>query len=145
MDVVERRRPQDGRWIFRRRNKQVIDLRLNIIPTQYGEDSTLRLLVRDSQLLALEALGLPTRDFNQLLSLLNSPNGLLLVTGPTGAGKTTTLYACLHHLNNGQRKIHTIEDPIEYTLTGVRHSQVNPKLDVGFPELLATSCGKPRT
>jgi type II secretory ATPase GspE/PulE/Tfp pilus assembly ATPase PilB-like protein len=136
MDVAERRRPQDARWIYRCRNKQVIDLRINILPTLHGEDLTLRLLARDSQLLSLEALGLLPRDFNQLLSLLNSPSGLLLVTGPTGVGKTTTLYACLQYLNNGERKINTIEDPIEYTLPGIHQSQVNPRLKVGFPELL---------
>ena len=93
MDVVERRRPQDGRWIYTN-DEHDIDLRLNVIPTLYGEDLALRLLVRDSQLLAIESLGLTNREFNQLLNLLNSPSGLILVTGPTGAGKTTTLYAC---------------------------------------------------
>jgi type II secretory ATPase GspE/PulE/Tfp pilus assembly ATPase PilB-like protein len=136
MDVAERRKPQDGRWIYRGKNKQVIDLRINIIPTLYGEDYTLRLLARDSMLLSLESLGLLQRDFNHMLSLLNSPSGMILVTGPTGAGKTTTLYACLTYLNNGSRKINTIEDPIEYVLTGVRQSPVNLKLDIGFPELL---------
>jgi type II secretory ATPase GspE/PulE/Tfp pilus assembly ATPase PilB-like protein len=135
MDVAERRRPQDGRWLHTG-DAQVIDLRLNAIPTLHGEDLSLRLLIRDSQLLEIEALGLPTNDFNALLGLLNSPSGLILVTGPTGAGKTTTLYACLNYLNNGTRKIHTIEDPIEYTLAGVRQSQVNANIDVGFPELL---------
>jgi type II secretory ATPase GspE/PulE/Tfp pilus assembly ATPase PilB-like protein len=136
MDVAERRRPLDGRWIRSRDGDDTIDLRISTIPTLYGEDFTLRLLMRNSKLLALEELGLTRKDFNQLYSLLNSPSGLILVTGPTGAGKTTTLYACLAYLNNGTRKINTIEDPIEYAMEGIRQSQVNPKADVGFPDLL---------
>jgi type II secretory ATPase GspE/PulE/Tfp pilus assembly ATPase PilB-like protein len=136
MDVAERRRPLDGRWIRDKKGGPKIDLRISTIPTLYGEDFTLRLLVRDSQLLALEELGLLRKDFNQLYSLLNSPSGLILVTGPTGSGKTTTLYACLTYLNNGERKINTIEDPIEYAVEGIRQSQINPRLDVDFPELL---------
>jgi type II secretory ATPase GspE/PulE/Tfp pilus assembly ATPase PilB-like protein len=136
MDVFERRRPQDGRWFLRRAGDDSIDVRVNTIPTLYGEDCSLRLLVRKSKLLSLTNLGLLPRDYNQLLSMLGSPSGLLLVTGPTGAGKTTTLYACLAQLNNGERKINTIEDPIEYAVAGIRQSQVNPKVDVGFPELL---------
>jgi type II secretory ATPase GspE/PulE/Tfp pilus assembly ATPase PilB-like protein len=136
MDVAERRRPLDGRWIRQRNGEPTIDLRISTIPTLYGEDFTLRLLIRNSQLLALEELGLMRKDFNQLYSLLNSPSGLILVTGPTGAGKTTTLYACLTYLNNGERKINTIEDPIEYAMEGIRQSQINPKIDVDFPDLL---------
>jgi type II secretory ATPase GspE/PulE/Tfp pilus assembly ATPase PilB-like protein len=136
MDVAERRRPLDGRWIYERESGGTLDLRINTIPTLYGEDFTLRLLIRDSQLLALDSLGLVQADYNRLLSMLNSPSGLLLVTGPTGSGKTTTLYACLTYLNNGERKINTIEDPIEYAIAGIRQSQINPRLDVGFPELL---------
>jgi type II secretory ATPase GspE/PulE/Tfp pilus assembly ATPase PilB-like protein len=136
MDVFERRRPQDGRWLYRREGKGGVDVRLNTIPTLHGEDCALRLLLRESRLLALANLGMLRRDYNQLLSLLNNPGGLILVSGPTGAGKTTTLYACLAHLNNGDRKINTIEDPIEYAVPGLRQSQVNPKIEVGFPELL---------
>src|SRR5262249_28636974 len=100
------------------------------------EDVTLRLLQRDTQLLAISQLGLPRHDFNELQGALASPSGMLLVTGPTGSGKTTTLYACLNSLNNGARKINTIEDPIEYAIDGVRQSQVNLKLQVDFPDLL---------
>jgi type II secretory ATPase GspE/PulE/Tfp pilus assembly ATPase PilB-like protein len=106
------------------------------MPTLYGEDVTLRILPRDSQLLAVEALGMVRTDYNQLLKLLNSPSGLILVTGPTGSGKTTTLYACLTYLNNGEKKINTIEDPIEYAVEGCRQSQINPKLEVGFADML---------
>jgi type II secretory ATPase GspE/PulE/Tfp pilus assembly ATPase PilB-like protein len=136
LNMTERRRPQDGRWIYRRTAGGAIDLRINIIPTLYGEDITLRLLDSNSRLLKLEQLGLNRRDQNQLLGMLASPSGLLLVTGPTGSGKTTTLYACLNHLNNGERKINTIEDPVEYAFGGIRQSQVNIKIDVGFADLL---------
>ena len=76
-------------------------------------------------------------DYNKLLLMLNTPGGLILVTGPTGSGKTTTLYACIRNLNNGRRKINTIEDPIEYAVEGVRQSQVNPRLDLGFARAVA--------
>jgi type II secretory ATPase GspE/PulE/Tfp pilus assembly ATPase PilB-like protein len=136
MDVAERRQPLDGRWIHQSKGGGQIDLRISTLPTLYGEDFTLRLLPRVSQYLALEGLGLARGDFNRLTHWLSSPGGLILVTGPSGSGKTTTLYACLRHLNNGERKINTIEDPIEYAVPGIRQSQVNPKLEVGFPELL---------
>jgi type II secretory ATPase GspE/PulE/Tfp pilus assembly ATPase PilB-like protein len=136
MDVAERRRPLDGRRLYRRPSGTQLDLRINTIPTLYGEDFTLRLLERDSRLLQLDQLGLLRHDHNRLLGLLQSPSGLILVTGPTGAGKTTTLYACLNYLNNGERKINTIEDPIEYAVQGVRQSQVHPRIEVDFPELL---------
>jgi general secretion pathway protein E len=136
MDITERRRSLDGRWIYERPSGPALDLRINTIPTLYGEDFTLRLLVRDSYLLALDNLGLLRRNYNHLLGMLNNPSGLILVTGPTGAGKTTTLYACLSYLNNGTRKINTIEDPIEYAVEGIRQSQVNPNVELGFTELL---------
>jgi type II secretory ATPase GspE/PulE/Tfp pilus assembly ATPase PilB-like protein len=136
MNVAEHRRPLDGRWIYQPEDGPKVDLRINTIPTLYGEDFTLRLLVRESRLLALDELGLLRRDYNNLFGLLNSPSGLLLVTGPTGSGKTTTLYACLGYLNNGVRKINTIEDPIEYAIDGIRQSQINLRLKVDFPDLL---------
>jgi len=136
IDITERRRPLDGRWVYERPSGAPIDLRISTIPTLYGEDITLRLLVRDSYLLTLDNLGLLRKNHNQLLQMLNSPSGLILVSGPTGSGKTTTLYACLSYLNNGERKINTIEDPIEYALEGIRQSQVNPGVNLGFPELL---------
>ena len=136
LNVAERRRPQDGRWIFQRPDGHAVDLRINIVPTLFGEDVTFRLLDRETRLLNLDQLGLGRREYNTLLSMLSNPSGLILVTGPTGSGKTTTLYACLNHLNNGERKINTIEDPVEYNIGGIRQSQVNPKLDLGFAELL---------
>jgi type II secretory ATPase GspE/PulE/Tfp pilus assembly ATPase PilB-like protein len=136
MDLTARGRPLDGRWIYQHEAGKTIDLRIVSIPTLFGEDFTMRLLPRHSQLLSIDHLGLRATNYNQLVNLLNSPSGLILATGPTGSGKTTTLYACLAYLNNGERKINTIEDPIEYALDGVRQSQVNPRGDVGFPELL---------
>jgi type II secretory ATPase GspE/PulE/Tfp pilus assembly ATPase PilB-like protein len=136
MDIAEHRRPQDGRLVHDRPGRPRIDLRVNVLPTLYGEDCALRLLVRDPGLLDLEELGFIQAGLNDLLALLHSPSGLLLVSGPTGVGKTTTLYACLRYLHNGERKINTIEDPVEYGLEGVRQSQVNPQIGLGFPELL---------
>lgn len=135
MDVAEKRRPLDGRWV-RRFGERKVDVRISTIPTLHGEDMTLRLLVHDFAQIPLEDLGLLQREHNFLLDILNSPAGLILVTGPTGSGKTTTLYACLRYLNNGKRKINTIEDPIEYAVEGIRQSQVNPQLDIDFPDLL---------
>jgi general secretion pathway protein E len=113
-----------------------IDLRVSTIPTLHGEDMAIRLLVSTPQIVALDQLGMSRRELNELSAMLDIPGGLILASGPTGSGKTTTLYACLRHLNNGQRKIHTIEDPIEYAIAGLRQSQINSKIDVGFPELL---------
>src|SRR5262245_10027779 len=135
IDIAERRRPQEGRWIFDS-DHGVVDLRINVIPSIWGEDLTARILDRKFGLLSLAALGLARSEYDQLTAMLASPSGLLLVTGPTGTGKTTTLYACLQHLNTGTRKINTIEDPIEYALSGIRQSQVHGKLGVDFPELL---------
>ncbi|HZL90494.1 MAG TPA: ATPase, T2SS/T4P/T4SS family, partial [Pirellulaceae bacterium] len=135
IDIAERRRPQEGRWIFDR-PEGPIDLRINIIPTLHGEDLSARLLDRKFGLKKLDDIGLTRGDYTKVTALLTSPSGLILVTGPTGTGKTTTLYACLQHLNNGTRKINTLEDPIEYQLTGVRQSQVNSKLGVDFADML---------
>jgi type II secretory ATPase GspE/PulE/Tfp pilus assembly ATPase PilB-like protein len=96
----------------------------------------IRIWDHSTELFTLSRLGMSRSDYNKLLFMLSHPSGLILVTGPTGTGKTTTLYACLQHLNDGTRKINTLEDPIEYALTGIRQSQVNEKIGVGFPELL---------
>lgn len=136
MDVAERRHSLDGRWVRRRADGTTHDLRINTIATLYGEDMAVKLLLRESRYRSIDGLGLLRQQSQQLISLLSHPNGLILVTGPTGSGKTTTLYACLQYLNDGTRKINTIEDPIEYAMEGVRQSQVNPKLDLDFPDLL---------
>jgi type II secretory ATPase GspE/PulE/Tfp pilus assembly ATPase PilB-like protein len=135
IDIAERRRPQEGRWIFESEHGMV-DLRINVIPSIWGEDLAARILDRKFGLRSLDAIGLARAEYNKLTGMLASPSGLLLVTGPTGTGKTTTLYACLQYLNTGTRKINTIEDPIEYALSGIRQSQVFGKLGIDFPELL---------
>ncbi len=133
MKFHEKRVPQDGRWIRRRADGRVIDLRLNTMPTVNGESFAIRLLDRDTQLHDLDKLGLVGPQYDALTTMLHSPSGLILVTGPTGSGKTTTLYACLRHLNDGRRKIHTIEDPVEFTFPGMRQSDAG---HVDFHELL---------
>lgn len=135
MDVTNTRRPLDGRWIYTEGEKSV-DLRINSIPTIHGEDLAIRLFERDSQLFDLEYLGMDPEQLEQLRSMLHSPGGMILFTGPTGSGKTATLYACLSALNDGQRKINTIEDPVEFIVDGIRQSQVNGNVDLTFSELL---------
>jgi type II secretory ATPase GspE/PulE/Tfp pilus assembly ATPase PilB-like protein len=136
MNISERRRPLDGRWLFTRRNNQNLDLRINTIPTLHGEDCTLRILDQHHRLLSIDQIGMDPPQYKQLIHLLSSPSGLILVTGPTESGKSTSLYASLSHLNNGERKINTIEDPIEYSIRGIRQSQINLTIDLTFDELL---------
>jgi type II secretory ATPase GspE/PulE/Tfp pilus assembly ATPase PilB-like protein len=135
IDIGERRRPTEGRLLYDA-HKRRVDLRLNFVPTMFGEDMSARLLDREFGLRTVDQLGLARQEHAALMNILNSPSGLVLVTGPTGTGKTTTLYACLQYLNNGARKINTIEDPIEYSVAGVRQSQANARIGVDFPELL---------
>ena len=135
MDISEHRRPQDGRWLLDLDDKR-LDFRINCINTLHGVDMSLRMWDHNVGLLGLDDLGMSASDLNKLKGLLTRPSGLVLVTGPTGTGKTTTLYACLQHLNNSERKINTLEDPVEYALDGIRQSNVNPKIGLDFPELL---------
>jgi type II secretory ATPase GspE/PulE/Tfp pilus assembly ATPase PilB-like protein len=136
MNISERRRPMDGRWLYTRRSGHRLDLRINTVPTLYGEDCTLRILDQEYRLLSLDQLGLSPTVKGQLERVLSNPSGLILVTGPTEAGKSTTLYACLNHLNTGDKKISTIEDPIEYSLKGIRQSQTNNAIGLNFDDLL---------
>jgi general secretion pathway protein E len=136
MKFDERRKPQDGRWVRTRPDGQTVDLRLSTMPTLHGESLAMRILVRDAHLTKLDCLGLVGPQLGTLLSWLNSPSGLILVSGPTGSGKTTTLYACLHYLNDGRRKIHTIEDPIEYAVEGIVQSQVDDLNGPDYKQLL---------
>lgn len=131
LDIAERRIPQDGRVSLRVGGME-IDVRVSTIPSQYGERVVLRLLDRSSTRLGLGALGMSESDHDRLVRLLGRPDGLLLVTGPTGSGKTTTLYGALDHLNDKTRNIMTVEDPVEYTLDGIGQTQVNPKADLTF-------------
>ena len=136
MDLTEKRRPMDGRWIYKKPTGEVIDLRINVIPTMYGEDFAIRILARGNRLFTLENVGMSREQMQTYTSWINSPSGLILITGPTGSGKTATQYASMIKLNDGRRKINTIEDPIEYAIDGLRQSQVNPSVDLGFGELL---------
>jgi len=136
MRMNERRHPLDGRWVYRQESGRLVDLRTNSIPTLYGECLALRILERDSNLRKLESLGMVGPQLGALISALHSPNGLILMTGPTGSGKTTTLYACLHYLNDGTRKIHTLEDPIEYAVRGLHQTQVDYGFSADFQEML---------
>jgi len=136
MDMAKKLRPQDGRWVCSIDGFQRADLRISTIPTLHGEDMAIRILERNQQLLEIENLGLNSKNQFELLDLLSKPGGLMLVTGPAGTGKTTSLYACLHRLNDETRKINTIEDPIEYSLPGIRQSQINHRQGLEFPELL---------
>jgi general secretion pathway protein E len=135
MDVSDFRKPHDGRWIYEAEHGTV-DLRINVVPTLHGEDMAIRLLDRDTNLITLDRLGMTARQLDVYRAMLDQPGGMILFTGPTGSGKTVTLYASLAHLNNGHRKIHTIEDPIEYAVEGLRQSQANEAIDLGPAELL---------
>lgn len=136
MEITEARTPHDGRWIYDTGEGVSVDLRINIIPTMYGEDYGIRLLVRESQLFDLENVGMHDRQSKKYNAMLDSPGGLILITGPSGSGKTGTLYASLRRLNDGTRKINTIEDPIEFSVEGLRQSQVSESFHLSFSDLL---------
>lgn len=131
MNIAERRLPQDGRIKLKVLNR-AIDLRVSTIPTIYGESVVMRILDRQSLLLTLDRLGFPEREQHQFERLIQRPYGIILVTGPTGSGKTTTLYAALDKINFPDRKIITIEDPVEYQMNGVNQIQVKPKIGLTF-------------
>ena len=131
LDIAEKRLPQDGRVSLRVGGHEV-DVRVSTIPSQYGERVVMRLLDRDATRLGLDRLGLAPRDAAVLSRMLARPDGMLLVTGPTGSGKTTTLYASLDHLNDRTRNIMTVEDPIEYSVDGIGQMQVNPRSELTF-------------
>ena len=134
LDVVEKRLPQDGRAIVKVKNNQ-IDLRISIIPSLYGENVVIRILPVNL-LFKLEDLGFRPEDFKAIEELISKPHGIIFLTGPTGSGKTTTLYACLTQLNKESVKIITIEDPIEYELEGVTQIQVKPEIGLDFAGVL---------
>ena len=131
MDIAEKRLPQDGR-ISIGIHGQDLDIRVSTLPTVYGESISLRLLTRSSGMLGLEALGMNNRDEAVFRKLIHRPHGILLVTGPTGSGKSTTLYACLHAINSIEKRVITIEDPIEYEVPGINQSQIKPDINYTF-------------
>ncbi|MBN3041301.1 MAG: Flp pilus assembly complex ATPase component TadA, partial [Candidatus Omnitrophica bacterium] len=131
LNIAEKRRPQDGRCKISLQGEEV-DLRFSTFPTLFGEGISIRFLPTKSIFLGLDKLGFSDSDNKRLQNLLSKPNGIILVTGPTGCGKTTTLYACLNHLNDDRLNIVTLEDPVEYQLKGVNQIQINPKVDLTF-------------
>ncbi len=137
-DISERRLPQDGRFSVNVKDRQ-IDVRLSTIPTQHGEGVVMRLLDHSNSISTLEQLGMPATLLDTFRRIIHKPHGLILVTGPTGSGKTTTLYSALHELNSPQRKIITIEDPVEYRMSRVNQVQVNNKVGLDFARVLRTA------
>ena len=135
MSIAEKRLPQDGR-IQVKIKKKPLDLRVSTIPTNHGETMVMRLLDKSSLKLGLPELGFFSEEQESLERLIKLPDGILLVTGPTGSGKTTTLYACLNYINKSDRKIITIEEPIEYQMTGINQVQVNTDVGMTFPAAL---------
>jgi len=134
LDIVERRLPQDGRAKVKIADKEY-ELRVSVIPTLYGENIVIRILPT-TMLFDIANLGVSKSDLQTLSQLISKPHGIIFVTGPTGSGKTTTLYACLSKLNTRSSKILTIEDPVEYELKGVSQTQINPKIGVTFAVML---------
>ena len=135
MSIAEKRLPQDGRIQVRIKRKP-IDLRVSTMPTNHGESMVLRILDKSSLKLGLPELGFFSDDQETLERQIKLPDGILLVTGPTGSGKTTTLYACLHYINKPDRKIITVEEPIEYQMTGINQVQVNTEIGMTFAAAL---------
>ncbi|PSL16121.1 type II secretion system protein E (GspE) [Marinobacterium halophilum] len=135
MNIAERRLPQDGRIELRVQGKE-LDIRVSTVPTLYGESVVLRLLNRDSISFDFASLGFTETCRQQLDRLLTIPNGMILVTGPTGSGKTTTLYTALHQLNTPVRKLITVEDPVEYQLAGINQIQVKSSIGLSFASAL---------
>jgi general secretion pathway protein E len=131
LDIAEKRKPQDGRIRVKIAGRDV-DVRISTVPTSHGESVVMRLLDRSSVLLELEELGIEGKKLETINSLIHRPHGIVLVTGPTGSGKTTSLYAALERINSPDKKIITIEDPIEYQIQGINQIQVNPKVNLTF-------------
>jgi len=137
MNIAERRLPQDGKIKIRFGEKD-FDLRVSTVPTPAGESIAIRILSRDSELCTIDRLGFAERNQKILRELIRKPHGILLITGPTGSGKSTTLYAALSEINSPDRKIITIEDPIEYRIPGATQIQVNPPIGLTFARILRT-------
>jgi len=135
LDIAEKRLPQDGRSQVNL-GGQRYDLRISILPTRHGEAINIRILPQSRLIMDIASLGMPKREVNLLVQLITRPHGIILVTGPTGSGKTTTLYTCMHMLKGTKRKIITIEDPIEYEMNGIVQMQVHPEIGFTFARAL---------
>ena len=138
LDISERRLPQDGRFNVKVRNVS-IDVRISTMPTQFGESVVMRLLNQSGGILGLERIGMPKWMLERLRTVIQRPSGMVLVTGPTGSGKTTTLYAALEELNTTERKIITVEDPVDYRLPGSNQVQIHEKIELTFARVLRTA------
>jgi len=138
MDIAEKRLPQDGRFNIRVHGKS-IDVRVSTMPVQHGESVVMRLLDQSSEMMDLHQLGMPDDVLAHYRQVLDRPHGLILVTGPTGSGKTTTLYASLKRLNTPERKIITVEDPVEYRLPRINQVQINQRIGLDFARVLRTA------
>jgi MSHA biogenesis protein MshE len=138
LDISEKRLPQDGRFNIKIGTNQ-IDVRISTMPTQYGESVVMRLLNQASGVIGLDRIGMPSGMLARLREVIQRPNGMVLVTGPTGSGKTTTLYSALGELNTPERKIITVEDPVEYRLAGINQVQVNDKIELSFDRVLRSA------
>lgn len=135
LDIAERRMPQDGR-IELNVNNQPIDLRVSVLPTMFGESVVMRVLDRGNVQLDLDKIGLRDDDLAVVRQLAHKPNGIVVVTGPTGSGKTTTLYSCLRELNDPSTKLITAEDPVEYDIDGIIQCQIRPDIELTFGRIL---------
>ena len=138
LDISEKRLPQDGRFHVRVRD-QGVDVRIATCPTQNGESVVMRLLRQDGGMIGLEKLGMPPEMLKRFREIIRRSNGMILVTGPTGSGKTTTLYSALAEINTIEQKIITVEDPVEYRLSGINQVQVNEKIDLTFARVLRSA------
>ena len=136
LDIAERRRPQDGRIKITTKDGKDFDLRVSVLPTNHGQSVVMRLLDKDNIKVGIRQLGLSENDFRQFKSLIRRPNGIILVTGPTGSGKTTTLYASLNELNRSDTKIITAEDPVEYYLSGINQVEVRHNIGLDFARVI---------
>lgn len=135
LNISDKRLPQDGRFGIKVKS-QPVDIRISTMPTQYGESVVMRLLIQNAGSFSLDKLGMPADLLARFKKLIHRPSGMVLVTGPTGSGKTTTLYAALNALNSHENKIITVEDPVEYRLPGINQVQVNEKIELDFPRVL---------
>ena len=135
MNIAERRLPQDGKIRIKKGNED-FDMRVSTLPTPYGESVSVRILTRDEEFINLERLGFDARHLAMLRSIIKRPHGIILVTGPTGSGKSTTLYAALKEINTTDQKLITIENPIEYRMNGITQIEVNRAIDLTFARVL---------